>query len=265
MSFEGKLVWIVGASSGIGEGLALEFSKLKARLVLSSRNTEKLERLKSTCLSLGAADCKVVRLDLEQNADYSSQVDQVLQANHTIDYLIVNGGISQRSLVHETGMDIDRKLMEINYFGNIAITKAVLPQMLKQKEGHIVTVSSIVGIFGFPLRSAYSASKHALHGFYETLRAEHKKDNIKVTIAIPGRVQTNISYHALKKDGKEHQELDKGQATGISSEACAKKMIKAIKKEKKEVLIGGKELIMVWIRRFLPALFYNIVNKIESK
>jgi short-subunit dehydrogenase len=265
MKFENKVVWIVGASSGIGEGLAYAFSKLKTRLVISSRKIEVLEEVKQKCLALGAAEVLVLSLDLEQNSDYASKVKEVISKFQKIDYLIVNGGISQRSLIFETGADIDRKLMEINYFGNIAITKAVLPYMKQEQSGHIVTVSSIVGKFGFPLRSAYSASKHALHGFYETLRAEHKQDNIKVTVAIPGRVKTNISYHALKNDGQEHKEMDKGQETGISSEACAKKMIKAIKNERKEVLIGGKELIMVWIRRFLPFLFYNIVNKIESK
>jgi short-subunit dehydrogenase len=237
---------------------------MKAKLVLSSRNVEVLEDLKRSCEEF-TEYCMVIPLDLEKNAEFDVIVSKVVQKFQTIDYLIVNGGISQRSLIKETPMNIDRRLMEINYFGNIAITKAVLPQMIKQQSGHIIVVSSIVGKFGFPLRSAYSASKHALHGFYETLRAEHKKDNIKVTIAIPGRVQTNISYNALKKDGSPHQQLDDGQANGISVEKCSREIIHAIRKEKKEVLIGGKELFMVWIRKYLPFMFYNIVTKIDSK
>ena len=264
MIFKGKTVWIIGASSGIGKALSVDFAKLKAKLILSSRNVDELELVKKNCLEY-TEHCSVIPMDLEDNSNYNPLVTEVIKKYNSIDYLIVNGGISQRSLIRETPLKIDRRLMEINYFGNIAITKAVLPEMIRQRSGHIIVVSSIVGKFGYPLRSAYSASKHALHGFYETLRAEHKKDNIKVTIAIPGRVQTNISYNALKKDGSQHQQLDDGQANGISVESCSRQIIKAIKKGRKEVLIGGKEIFMVWIRKYVPFLFYNIANKIESK
>ncbi len=192
-------------------------------------------------------------------------MNKIVQKYSSIDYLVLNGGVSQRSLANETPIEIDRKLMEVNYFGNIAITKAVLPQMIGQQYGHIIIVSSIVGKFGFPLRSAYSASKHALHGFFETLRAEHKKDNIKITIVIPGRVKTNISVNALNKEGKQHGEMDLGQEKGISAKSCSKQIIRSIKKNKKETLIGGKELFMVKIRRYVPFIFYKIVNKIEAK
>lgn len=264
MIFKDKTVWIIGASSGIGKTLSMDMAKLQANLVLSSRNVEELEKVREVCLQ-HTKHCSVIPLDLEENTDYSSIVKEITQKFNTIDYLIINGGISQRSLAFETPLCIDRRLMEINYFGNISITKAALPYMMDQKSGHIIVVSSIIGKFGFPLRSAYSASKHALHGFYETLRAEQKNNNIKVTIVIPGRVKTNISYNAILKNGSQHKQLDDGQAQGISVESCSKQIIKAIKKNKKEVLIGGKELTMVWIRRFLPFLFYSFVNKIRPK
>jgi len=264
MIFKNKTVWIIGASSGIGKALAFDFAKLEANLVLSSRKVDKLEEIKTECLNF-TTNCSVIPLDLEKNRDYRHKVDEVIQKYSTIDYLIVNGGVSQRSFVFETPIEIDRKLMEINYFGNIAITKAVLPYMIKQQSGHIITVSSIVGKFGFPLRSAYSATKHALHGFYETLRFEHQKDNINVTIAIPGRVKTNVSLNAIDKDGNAHGEMDAGQDEGISAEACSKQMIKAIKNNKKEVLIGGKELLMVKFKKWLPFLFYKIASKIDNK
>ncbi len=264
MIFKGKTVWIIGASSGIGKALSVDFAKEQARLVLSSRNVEALETVKENCLEY-TNQCMVIPLDLEDNANYNPAVKEVIENYQTIDYLIVNGGISQRSLVYETPLSIDRRLMEVNYFGNIAIAKAVLPVMIRQKSGHIVVVSSIAGKFGFPLRSAYSASKHALHGFYETLRAEHKKDNVHVTMVMPGRVQTNISYNAIKKDGSKHKQMDDGQAKGITAESCSSQIIKAIKKKKKEALIGGKELWMVHIRKYMPFLFYNIVNKFELK
>lgn len=264
MTFKGSTVWIIGASSGIGKALAIDMAKLEANIVLSSRNVEELENVRNSCLQ-HTEHCTVIPIDLEKNDSYSSEVKEVIKLYRTIDYLIVVGGISQRSLAAETPINIDRRLMEINYFGNISITKAVLPYMIDQKSGHIIVVSSIVGKFGFPLRSAYSASKHALHGFYETLRAEQKSNNINVTIAIPGRVRTNISYNAVLKDGSQHKQLDDGQAKGISPESCSKQIVVAIEKNKKEALIGGKELWMVWIRRFLPFLFYSFASKIQPK
>ncbi|MBN2668351.1 MAG: SDR family oxidoreductase [Bacteroidales bacterium] len=264
MNWKDKTVWIVGASSGIGEALAYELAKKEARIILSSRKEESLKAIREQLLHW-VNFCEVLPLDLEQNSDYVKMVSDLIAKVNKIDVLIINGGISQRSLVLETSGEVDRRIMEVNYFGNIAIAKAVLPYMLKAKSGHIMTVSSIVGKFGFPLRSAYSASKHALHGFYETLRAEYQHQNIKVTIAIPGRVRTQISINALNKEGQAHGEMDPGQATGISAEKCAKDMIKAIEKNKKEVLIGGKELLMVNIRRFLPSLYYKMVTKIEAK
>lgn len=209
--------------------------------------------------------CSVIPLDLEKSEDFGNFVNEIVKIYTSIDYLLLNGGVSQRSFVYETPIEIDRKLMEINYFGNIALAKAVLPQMIKQQNGHMIVVSSLVGKFGFPLRSAYAASKHALHGFFETLRAEHEKDNIKVSIVIPGRVKTNISMNALTKEGERYGEMDPGQDKGLSAASCSKKIIKAIKKEKKEVLVGGKELIMVKIRNYLPFLFYKIVSKVETK
>ena len=263
MFYQEKLVWIVGASSGIGKALAIEFSKHKANLVISSRNEDELNLIKKTCESNGAK-CMVLPLDLTQIDTFRDKVDKVISEFHVIDVLIMNAGISQRSFIKDTSLDIDRKIMEIDYFGNIAMTKAVLPFMIKQQYGHIVTMSSPVGYFGFPLRSAYSAAKHALHGFYETLRIEHLQDNIKVSIVTPGRVNTNVSVNAITKTGNKYGKMDDGQANAMSSEKFAKKMIKALKKEKKEILIGGKELIMIYLKRFLPFIFNNIVTKIKS-
>ena len=264
MHYKNKVIWIIGASSGIGKALAVEFSKQNCNLVLSSRNEEELNIVKGLCEKNGSK-CFVLPLDLTQISTFEDKTKQVIEKFHFIDVLIVNGGISQRSLIIETPLEIDRKLMEVNYFGNISITKAVLPYMVKQQSGQIATISSIVGVFGFPLRSAYSSSKHALHGFYETLRAEHKEDNINVSVVIPGRVNTNVSLNAINKDGKAYGQLDDGQANAMSSEEFAKKMIKALSRNKKEILIGRKELLMVYFRRYLPFIYYNIVTKIKSK
>jgi short-subunit dehydrogenase len=263
MNFKDKIVWITGASSGIGKALAIEFAKTGSILILSSRKKETLEVIKSECEVFGA-NCFIQILDLENQNNFLEITKMIIAKYHKIDILINNGGISQRSLVKETPLEIDRKIMEVNYFGNIALTKAVLPYMIQQNSGNIVTISSVAGKFGVPKRSTYSASKHALHGFYESLRAEHKADNINVTIAIPGYVKTNISFNAVLKDGTTNNKLDDGQAGGVSAEYCAKKIIKGINRNKKEVLIGGKELVMVHIRRFLPSVYYNIIDKVQS-
>lgn len=262
LNFSQKVIWITGASSGIGRALAKSLAAPGVQLVLSSRNQKQLDLVKADCEQLGAI-CLVLPLDLADSSLFPERAAEVIRKFGQIDYLINNGGISQRSLLKETPLDIDRKLMEINYFGNIALTKAVLPYMLAQKNGHIVVVSSVVGKFGFPLRSAYSASKHALHGFYETLRAELKSEHIRVTIAIPGRVKTQVSVNALLKDGRASNKMDEGQEAGISAEKCAHAIIRAVQANKKEVLIGGKEILLVNIRRFVPALYYRIVDKIK--
>jgi short-subunit dehydrogenase len=257
-----KTIWITGASSGIGEALAHELAKRQNTLLLSGRNMDRLEKIKKQ-LSTYNSTIELFPFDLSKPEEIENTADQVLKKHPGIDLLVNNGGISQRSRVDETTVEVDRKIMEINYFGNIILTKRVLPLMIRNGGGHIATTSSIVGKFGFPLRSAYSASKHALYGFYETLRSESYSQNIKVTIICPGRIHTNISYNALDKEGKEQGVLDKGQEHGMSAEKSAKKIVKKLEKEKSEILVGGKELLMVHIKRFLPRLFFLLARKIN--
>jgi short-subunit dehydrogenase len=200
-------------------------------------------------------------LDLEDSSTFKSAVDQVIEKYNRIDYLFNNGGLSQRSTVAETPMEVDRRIMEINYFGNITLTKAVLPHFIQQKSGHVVVISSIAGKFGFFLRSAYSASKHALVGFYESLLLEEAKNNIHVTLAFPGKINTSISVHALNAKGEQHGIMDHNQATGMPVETCVNQLLIAVQKNKKEVLIGNKEILAVKIKRFFPKLFWRIIRK----
>jgi short-subunit dehydrogenase len=188
----------------------------------------------------------------------------VLENFGTVDVLMNNGGISTRSLAADTPLEIDRRVMEIDYFSGIILTKGLLPAMLKQGYGHIGVTSSISGKFGWPQRSAYAAAKHALFGFYKSLWAENNRKGIRVTLFSPGRVQTNISLHALEKDGREHGKMDPGQAKGITPEKCARKMIRAMKRNRKDVLIGGGELAMVWIHKYFKPLYYRLVNRMEA-
>ena len=262
MIFKNNLCWVTGASSGIGEAIAMELAKSGAKLIISSSNMLKLQRVQQSCLKF-TSHCEVIPIDLSNPAEVELAANQVVAKFGTIFLLINNGGISQRALAHETPVEIDRRIMEIDYFSYVILTKAILPGMIEAKEGYIAATSSISGKFGFPLRSGYAAAKHAIQGFFETLRIELKPYNINVTIAYPGRVNTNISLSAILKDGKAHGEMDDGQAGGISAEKCAKIYLKAIAKGKPEVLIGGKELLMVHIKRLFPSIFYRVINKIK--
>lgn len=263
MKFEKKTIWITGASSGIGEALAIEWSSYKPVLILSGRNIEKLNQVKSICEQNGAK-ASVVELDLTNNKSIEKATASIFTLHPKIDILVNNGGISQRATVLDASIEVDRKVMETNFFGAISLTKKVLPAMVKNKDGHIVVISSIVGKFGFPLRSAYSASKHALQGYFDSLRAEMVDDNIHVTIVSPGRIVTNISYNAVDKDGNKHGIMDPGQAKGMPADICAKKIIKAVRKRKKDILVGHSEVIMVHIKRFLPFLYYKLASKVSA-
>lgn len=261
MSFKGKTVWVTGASSGIGKAVTLQLAEQGADLIISSRRIESLEEVKELCK--GAASVKVVALDLESDKSVQAAAYEVLGSISKLDYMFHNGGISQRSLTQETSLDVDKKLMQVNYFGAVSLTKRILPVFMKQQSGHFVVTSTISGVFGFPLRSAYAASKHALHGYFDSLRAEHVKNNIDVTIVCPGRIKTNISVNAIGKDGKATGKMDDAQNFGMPVEECARQMIKAVSKKKKEVYIGRKEILMVYFKRYIPSLYYKLAATVK--
>ena len=257
--FQGKVAWVTGASSGIGEGIVRNLASKGVKVVLSARKLDALEEIRKSLPNADNHYC--ISLDLEHSQNFPELAKEVVAKMGKIDFLFNNGGLSQRSEASDTPMEVDRRIMEINYFGNIALTKAVLPYMQKNQSGHIIVISSIAGKFGFFLRSAYSASKHALQGFYESVLLEEEKNNINVTIAYPGKINTNISVHALNEKGEQHGVMDHNQATGMSVEECVSILLKAVETNKKEILIGNKEIKAVTLKRFLPALFWKIIKK----
>jgi dehydrogenase/reductase SDR family member 7B len=260
MEFADKVVWITGASSGIGEALAYGFSSKGARLILSSRNESELLRVKQNCK--GAPEKSVILpFDLEQTRAMPDIAAKGIAAFGAIDILVNNGGISQRSLVRDTAMDVDERIMRINYLGQVALTKAVLPHMLEKQSGHIVVVSSIMGVMATPLRSAYCASKHALHGFFDALRAEVWKDNISVTIVCPANIKTGISINALTGNGQQHGKMDPLQAAGMPPDVCAEQIIHAVKKGREQFVIGPLIKHVALLKRFAPGLFSMIVRR----
>jgi len=261
MRIQGKNVWITGASSGIGEALAEELFGKGAAVILSARNVAKLNELKSKFDSIEQGRCHVVVCDVTKPAEIDHAIEMVKKLVPRIDILINNAGVSQRSYALETALSVDRELLEVNFFSSVAITKGILPWMIGNGGGQVVIISSMAGKFGFRMRSAYAASKHALHGFFETLRAELHDKNIRVTMICPGRIHTDISVHSLTGDGKLYGKMDAGQAHGVPVDKCARIIVRAIIGERKEVFIGGPELFLLVVKRICPPLYYWIVNR----
>jgi short-subunit dehydrogenase len=254
MDLKNKVIWITGASSGIGKGLALELSKLECKLILSSRRQDALETVKQLCSN--PETIAILPFDLSDYENLKPIADNAIQLFGSVDILINNGGISQRSLVMDTAISVDKKLMEVDYLGTVALSKAILPHFVTRKQGHYVNVSSLMGRFSSPYRSGYCGAKHALHGFFDALRMEHDKDNIKVTMICPGFVNTEVSKNALTGDGSKLNSHDTATENGLSVEAFSKRMIKAIQKEKFEAYIGQKEVIGIYLKRFFPKLLH---------
>jgi dehydrogenase/reductase SDR family member 7B len=311
MRFRDKVVWVTGASSGIGEALAIAFSREGARVVLSSRNEKELERVRKACddaaasmatpLTRPSATLSPLRgaralqpepsplqpepsprvrgegarsadegpaqtnhliapLDLTQQDAIARVTADVLRKVGHVDVLVHSGGVSQRSLAADTTLATDRAIMDLNFFGTVALTKAVLPSMLARRSGHIVPISSVVAYVGTPLRSAYSASKRALHGFFDSLRAEVAKDGIDVTIVCPGYIRTNVSRNALTGDGSAFGQMDRTHDRAMLPEECARRIVNAVAKRKQELVVGGKETWAVPLQRFTPRLVARMVR-----
>jgi short-subunit dehydrogenase len=256
-SINNKIIWITGASSGIGVALAYELSQKNCKLILSGRNVEALEKVKSKCKN----DVVLLPFDLADFDDAKSHTQKAIEAFGKVDILINNGGISQRSLLAETDFSVDKKLIEIDYLGTVALTKAILPHFIQNQSGQFVTITSIMGKFGSPYRSGYCGAKHALHGFFDVLRMEHQEDNIKVTLVCPGFVATNVAKNALTADGSSQNNNDEATQNGMPVGVFAKKFIKAVEKNKFEAYIGGKETIGVFLKRFFPKFLHYYVMR----
>ncbi|MCH8549624.1 MAG: SDR family oxidoreductase [Balneolaceae bacterium] len=257
-----KTIWITGASSGIGEALALEFNKKGANIILSARRTEQLERVMSACVN-AENTVRILPLDLSVQDDFPEKRAEAEEFFGGIDMLINNGGISQRAYAVDAEMETIRRVMEVNFFGTVALTKEILPGMIERKSGHIVTISSVMGKFGTKYRSAYAASKHALHGYFDSLRQEVYEHNIDVTLVCPGFVRTEVTKNALTADGGKFDQMGDGQEHGMPPDEFARKLLPKLAKQKEEVYIGGSEVLGVYLKRFIPGTFNRILRKMK--
>lgn len=255
----GKVIWITGASSGIGEALTYQLNALGNNIILSARRENELNRVKEQCKY--PEKCTVLQLDLTNFDSLEGLTATAWKLYDGIDILINNGGVSQRSLITDTKFEVYQQMIDINYLGTIKLTKNLLPYFIREKSGHFVTITSVMGKYSSPYRSGYCGAKHALHGFFDALRMEHEKDSIKVTLVCPGFVQTNVTKNALTGDGSNQGTDDQATKNGMPVEKCATQISRAIRKGRFEVYIGGKEKYAVYLKRFFPKLLHKIVLK----
>lgn len=263
-SIKNKIIWITGASSGIGEALAYACANEGAKIVISARRENELKRVADNCKT-DPKNVLILPIDLEKTENIQTKVDLVLEKFGQIDILVNNSGLGHRTKAVNTSTEIDRKVMEVNFFGTINLTKAVVKQMQKQKQGKIVVISSIMGKYGMPLYSTYSASKHALYGYFESLRQELFKDNIKVLIVSPGFINTDVSTKLLKEDGTEYGIKSDAQEKGMKASDCANGILKAIKSNKDHIFVGGYEIFSVYVKQYFPKIFYKLMRKMTKE
>lgn len=261
MTLADKVVWITGASSGIGAALAVEMSRYGARVVLSARRREALEQVRERLV--WPEKHLVLPLDLAAPDSFAGAVGQIRDQLGEVDMLVNNGGVSQRSLARDSSLEVDRRIMEINFFGAIALTRAVLPDMIRRGGGEIVVISSLVGELSTPLRSAYSASKHALHGWFEALRAEEYDQGIRVLMVMPGFIRTEVSVNALTGDGSRQGTMDESQASGIPAPECAERIIDAVQHGREQVIIARREKAAVYLNRWAPSLYRKLIRRMK--
>jgi dehydrogenase/reductase SDR family protein 7B len=263
--FNGKVVWITGASSGIGEALAYALSGRGAKLILSSRRADELERVRLACAHPDAV--RVIPLDLLDHALFGAKTAEAIAAFDRIDLLVHNGGIAQHGLVMETPMDVQRKVMEVDYFSYVALTQAVLPHFVERNSGRFIVMSSVMGKIGTPMRSAYAAAKHALHGYFDCLRSEVAPLGIGVTLLTPGYIRTNIALYAVTKDGSPLGKSSENIEKGLAADRAARQILRAVGKGKYEAYIGkmAPERIALWLNRWAPGILIKMAPRLLPK
>ncbi|BAP35927.1 SDR family NAD(P)-dependent oxidoreductase [Acinetobacter guillouiae] len=263
-SLEGKVVWITGASSGIGKALAAECALQGAQVVLSARRLEELEKVR---ISLLNPDHHIsVAMDITDEAQVRHAYEQVLDEKGRIDWLINNAGLSQRALIADTTMQTERAIMEIDYFSQVFLTKLVLPTFLAQKSGRIAYISSVAGLLGTQYRASYSAAKAAIHMWANSLRAEVAQDGVNVSVIFPGFVKTNVSFNALNGAGKAQAHQDEAIENGLEADDFAQKTVSALLKGQEYIVVGGrKEKLGVLVSRLSPSTLYKMIRKMKVK
>lgn len=262
--FKGKKIIVTGASSGIGEATAKEFIKEGAKVILVSRNKN---RMHESFKSFDSSSFSIYPFDLGKLDDINSFVQSIINNEGNIDILFNNAGIGSESYFEETDMDVFHEVMKIDYFSVVYFTKAILRHMIKSGAGQIVTNTSVAGLITSKGRTVYSSAKFALHGFFDSLRIEVEDKNIGITLVAPGKVITNFGFNKLDKNGKPFAEKNKRKPFGLSSEKVAKIILKAVRNKKREIIISKWSDVAwlgVYIRKFFPKLYFYLAKKIDA-
>jgi len=255
MNYRGKWIWISGASSGIGEALAKNLALKGGNIIISARNTSKLEAIQKEY----PTTIFVIPMDVAAETDRNKALDQVKALTDSIDIIIHSAGVSQRSSATKTELSVLKSLFEVNFFGLVELNRMVLP--LLKSGSQIVVINSLVGKFATPFRTAYSASKHALDGYFEGLAYELAANKIEICMVYPGYIKTDISLNALTAEGSKYGKMDETQANGMSAKRCAELIVNGITKRKREVIVGGPEILGIYLKRFFPRLLKKIIAK----
>ncbi len=260
--FKDKVIWITGASQGIGRALAEACAGRGAQVVASARSAQALSDLAAQ----GGGAIHPLELDVTDMEAIERAARTVLERYGRVDYLINNAGISQRSLIVDTDLNVYRRLMEVNFFGAVALTQAVLPAMRQAQSGHISVIGSPAGKFATPLRSGYCAAKHAAHAFFESLRAELAGDGIQVAVVVPGPIRTNITVNALNGAGGEHGLMEDSIAQGIPADDCARAILEGFAAGDVEIhVLLPSTAKMMELRRLEPLVFFEKVKSLGPK
>lgn len=266
INFDNKVVWITGASSGIGEALARKIASKGGRLVLSARNQSALEDVASKCRALGSPDTLVLPIDVSHHDSLEPAARQVFAHFNQLDLLINNAGVSQRSFCVDTDFSVYRQMMDINVLGQIALTQAVLPAMIERGQGHVAVTASVAGKVGAPLRTGYCAAKHAVMGFFDALRTEVAADGVQVTTITPGFIRTNVSKNALSGDGTATGETDDDIAGGMDVEECADVIMQGFESGLPEIAVGsGPEMGLLQLKRDDPIAAFQALEGMATQ
>ena len=263
MDYTGKTVWITGASSGIGAALCRELAAKGANIVLSARRAPELEAVRASCERPDNHLC--LPLDVTDAPAIQSAMESVLERFGALHSVVLNAGVGQRGAVAETSMEVERSIMEVNFFSVVSHTRIVLPHFLERNEGQLVVISSVMGWISTPRRATYAASKHALQGYFEGLRAELFETNLSISMVCPGYIQTSISAASVTGDGKPFGKMDEQHRNAMTAPVFAKKAVRKLERNKAVMFIGGPERFGPMLARLSPSLFRFLLPRVITR
>ena len=254
-TFNGKVVWVTGASSGIGASLAKDFTVRGAEVIVSARRVAELEAIAKECTALGAKSVKVLPLDVLDHTAQQAAYDQIISEFGHVDTLVLNPGRTQRALALDTTIESTRALFDLNFLSFVSLAKIVIPDMLKRGGGSITVISSISGKMGTPVSSTYSATKYALHGYFDAVRAEYAHRGLHVLMVCPGPVVSEIAGHAVKGEGMEDKVYETEDSVKMSTARCTHLIMKALHYKFDEVWLSTQPFLFItYLSVYTPGL-----------